>query len=90
MLHKRSMRLAGHRTSLALEDYFWAGLERLARKRNTTLPKLIEEIDKRRASTPASNGVSIDDSMSLASAVRVYLYEHEVKEREKLEDQVAM
>ncbi len=78
MLHKRSMRLAGHRTSLALEDFFWAGLERLARERNTTLPKLIEFIDNRRTSTKEKQGV-IDESMSLASAVRVFLYEHEVQ-----------
>lgn len=69
-LQKRSMRIAGHRTSLALEQEFWSALERIARSRTQTLPVLIASIDERRArSTPEA---------SLASAVRVFVLENRV------------
>ncbi len=69
-LQKRSMRIAGHRTSLALEQEFWSALERIARARSMTLPVLIASIDERRAkSTPDA---------SLASAVRVFVLENRV------------
>jgi predicted DNA-binding ribbon-helix-helix protein len=64
------MRIAGHRTSLALEQEFWAGLEKIARARGQSLPVLIAGIDERRAkATPDA---------SLASAVRVYVLENRV------------
>lgn len=69
-LQKRSMRIAGHRTSLALEQEFWAGLEKIARARSTSLPMLIASIDERRAKTAPD--------ASLASAVRVFVLEHRV------------
>lgn len=64
-LQKRSMRIAGHRTSLALEDDFWKALERIASASNVSLPVLIAAIDDKRAKdTPEA---------SLASAVRVFI-----------------
>ncbi len=69
-LQKRSMRIAGHRTSLALEAEFWAALERIARNRGVTLPVLIASIDEQRGKdTP---------NASLASAVRVFVLENRV------------
>jgi predicted DNA-binding ribbon-helix-helix protein len=69
-LRKRSMRIAGHRTSLALEPEFWAALERIARARAMTLPVLIASIDESRAKdTPEA---------SLASAVRVFVLENRI------------
>lgn len=56
---KRSLSLAGHRTSLALEPEFWAAAERLAGRRGLSLAALILDIDRTR-------GVR-----NLASAVRV-------------------
>jgi predicted DNA-binding ribbon-helix-helix protein len=62
------MRIAGHRTSLALEQEFWSGLEKIARSRGTSLPMLIASIDAQRAQrTPDA---------SLASAVRVFVLEN--------------
>lgn len=69
-LQKRSMRIAGHRTSLALEHEFWSGLEKIARARNQSLPVLIAGIDERR-------GKEAPDA-SLASAVRVYVLENRI------------
>jgi predicted DNA-binding ribbon-helix-helix protein len=69
-LQKRSMRIAGHRTSLALEPEFWAALERIARERSMTLPVLIATIDERRG--------RLTPEASLASAVRVFVLENRV------------
>jgi len=69
-LYKRSMRIAGHRTSLALEKEFWAALERAANTRETSVPKLIAYIDTER-------GKRAPDA-SLASAVRVWLLTNRV------------
>jgi len=44
-LKKRSVQLAGHATSLALEPEFWAVLEALAAARSLSLAALITELD---------------------------------------------
>lgn len=44
-LRKRSVLLAGHATSLALEPEFWAGLEELAQAERLSLAALIARID---------------------------------------------
>ena len=67
-LQKRSMRVAGHRTSLALELEFWAALVKIAERLGKTLPVLIAEIDEQRAKTRPE--------ASLASAVRVFVLEN--------------
>ncbi len=47
-LVKRSITLHGHRTSLALENEFWRGLEELAVFKKTSLAALIASIDDQR------------------------------------------
>jgi predicted DNA-binding ribbon-helix-helix protein len=69
-LQKRSMRIAGHRTSLALEPQFWAALERIARERSMSLPALVADIDNHRARQAPD--------ASLASAVRVFILENKL------------
>ena len=61
-LLKRSFRLAGHRTSVALEAEFWRALEDAAGRRERTLAALIEELDAARAET----------GRPLASTLRVF------------------
>lgn len=51
MLVKRSVSLAGHRTSIALEPEFWAEVERLAKDSGTSLAAFIRAIDASRAET---------------------------------------
>lgn len=48
MLKKRSLLLAGHATSLALEPEFWAVLEAMAAAESLSLPGLIARIDAER------------------------------------------
>ncbi len=69
-LQKRSMRIAGHRTSLALEAEFWARLENIAHARALSLPALIAAIDETRSKAAPD--------ASLASAVRVFVLENRV------------
>lgn len=60
---KRSLTIAGHRTSLALEAQFWAGLEAMAGARHVALAELIRDIDETR------------DNPNLSSAVRIAVLE---------------
>lgn len=69
-LQKRSMRIAGHRTSIALEAEFWAALEQIAPARGQSLPTLVASIDEKRAATAPD--------ASLASAVRVYVLQNKI------------
>lgn len=64
------MRIAGHRTSLALEQEFWEALERIARARSQSLPVLIASVDDSR-----SKG---EPDASLASAVRVFVLQNRI------------
>lgn len=59
VLIKRSLSIAGHRTSLALEPEFWLGLEAMAAAQNVPLTDLIRTIDETR------------DGPNLSSSVRV-------------------
>ena len=47
-LIKRSFSLVGHRTSVALEQEFWAALMHIATSRRQTLTALVAEADARR------------------------------------------
>ncbi len=58
-MRKRSLVLAGHATSLALEPEFWAALEAMARSRRVSLAALVASLDEGRG------------ERSLASACRV-------------------
>ena len=58
---KRSLSIAGHRTSLSLEPEFWEALQKAALKRRTTPAALVAEIDQTRG------------GRNLSSAVRVWL-----------------
>ena len=55
MLRKRSLNLAGHATSLALEPEFWAALEDLAAARSLSLAALIAQIDAARGPSPLAS-----------------------------------
>ena len=58
---KRSLTIAGHRTSLSLEPEFWEALQKAAVKRGLAVSGLVAEIDQARG------------ERNLSSAVRVWL-----------------
>jgi predicted DNA-binding ribbon-helix-helix protein len=45
---KRSVVVAGHKTSVSLEDAFWNALKEIARELHMTLSELVAEIDAQR------------------------------------------
>ena len=59
-LRKRSVVIAGHKTSVSLEEPFWDGLRNIAAERGVSLNRLVAEIDRGRAG-------------NLSSAIRVYV-----------------
>ena len=59
-LRKHSVMIAGHRTSISLEDAFWLALERAARRRGESVASLVTAIDANRAG-------------NLSSAIRLYV-----------------
>jgi len=58
-LRKRSLTIAGHRTSIALEPEFWDGLEALAARRGLRLTALVEEIDREREGPNLSSALRV-------------------------------
>jgi predicted DNA-binding ribbon-helix-helix protein len=61
---KRSIVIAGHKTSVSLEDAFWKGLKNIAFGRRTTLSDLVASIDSARR-----HG-------NLSSAIRLFVLDH--------------
>ena len=58
---KRSVMIAGHRTSVSLEDPFWDALRTIAAERGQSVPALIGAIDAGRG------------GQNLSSAIRVFV-----------------
>jgi predicted DNA-binding ribbon-helix-helix protein len=56
---KRSILLAGHKTSVSLEEAFWQGLKEIAGRRNMSVSALIGMIDGRRAEGNLSSGIRL-------------------------------
>jgi predicted DNA-binding ribbon-helix-helix protein len=56
---KRSIRLAGHRTSLSLEPQFWEALRGAAKARQVSVARLIASIDEGRKDSNLSSAVRI-------------------------------
>jgi predicted DNA-binding ribbon-helix-helix protein len=61
---KRSIVIAGHKTSVSLEDAFWRGLKEIASSRNMTLSDLVASIDDGRRQG------------NLSSAIRLFVLDH--------------
>jgi predicted DNA-binding ribbon-helix-helix protein len=56
---KRSIVIAGHRTSVSLEDAFWKGLKESAGVRRMTLSKLVASIDSERRHGNLSSAIRL-------------------------------
>lgn len=54
---KRSMTIAGHRTSISLEDDFWDALKDMSKTKGKSLPVLIAEIDAGRGPHGLSSAI---------------------------------
>jgi predicted DNA-binding ribbon-helix-helix protein len=60
-LRKRSLSIAGHRTSVSLEEPFWDALKEIADARGRSVQALVGEIDAAR------------EGRNLSSAIRVFV-----------------
>ena len=56
---KRSIVLAGHKTSVSLEDAFWQALKEIAAGRDMTLSELVSAIDAERRHGNLSSAVRL-------------------------------
>ena len=56
---KRSIVIAGHKTSVSLEDEFWKGLKEIARGRDRTLSEIVATIDSGRAQGNLSSALRL-------------------------------
>jgi predicted DNA-binding ribbon-helix-helix protein len=61
---KRSIVIAGHKTSVSLEEAFWKGLKEIAASRDMTLSDMVSQIDSERR-----HG-------NLSSAIRLFVLDH--------------
>ncbi len=61
---KRSIVIAGHKTSVSLEDAFWKGLKEIATRQRITLSDLVASIDTQRRQG------------NLSSAIRLFVLQH--------------
>ena len=64
---KHSIVIAGHRTSISLEDAFWQSLKRMAQARNTSLAQLVCEIDSARGDANLSSAIRVHVLRNLQS-----------------------
>lgn len=69
-VRKRSLSIAGHATSVSLEDPFWEALQDIAAERGCPLAALVTEVDAAR--TPADGRAGLN----LSSALRVFVLTH--------------
>ena len=66
---KRSIVLAGHKTSVSLEDAFWEGLKDIAKTKRKTLSDLV-------------SGIDLDcERGNLSSALRLFVLNHYEREQ---------
>ncbi|HET7715578.1 MAG TPA: ribbon-helix-helix domain-containing protein [Bauldia sp.] len=56
---KRSITIAGHRTSVSIEDPFWEALGEIAAARGISVTAVIAEIDERRGSANLSSAIRL-------------------------------
>ncbi len=59
LIAKRSIIIDGHKTSVSLEDAFWATLKEIANERGVTLSQLIATIDKERRQGNLSSAIRL-------------------------------
>ncbi|NQU60884.1 MAG: ribbon-helix-helix domain-containing protein [Rhodospirillales bacterium] len=66
-IRKRSVLIAGHATSVSLEEAFWRGLKKIAEARGKSVNGLITEIDS-------------ETQGNLSSAIRVFVLNNVVRD----------
>jgi predicted DNA-binding ribbon-helix-helix protein len=68
---KRSIVIAGHKTSVSLEDAFWSELKQIAEQKDQTLSTVVGDIDTRRHQGNLSSAIRLfvlDNARNRATA----------------------
>ena len=68
-MKKRSISIAGHRTSIAIEDEFWILVQKISVEMDLSIPKLLELIENQKKSN------------NLASSIRLYVLDYLTKNK---------
>lgn len=71
-MKKRSVTVAGHATSVSVEEPFWEELRAIAKRDGLSLAGLIERLDKERF---AKAGGELSEVANLSSAIRLFVLE---------------
>jgi predicted DNA-binding ribbon-helix-helix protein len=56
---KRSITIAGHRTSISLEPEFWSALQRLSRDTGQSVAATVTEVDRTRGKRNLSSALRV-------------------------------
>jgi predicted DNA-binding ribbon-helix-helix protein len=59
LISKRSIIIAGHKTSVSLEEPFWSSLKEIAAERDTTIQELVAAIDGNREHDNLSSAIRL-------------------------------
>jgi predicted DNA-binding ribbon-helix-helix protein len=59
VLKKRSFSLSGHRTSVALEEEFWAVIDTEAKAKGQSLAAFVQDMDAMRGSRPLASALRL-------------------------------
>ena len=70
-MKKHSVQLFSHPTSIFIEDEFWIELKKIADSKNSSVQKIIEEIDRNRRNN------------NLASAIRIFILSYHIQKDDK-------
>ena len=61
---KYSVTLAGHRTSVSMEEPFWDALKEISKSKGQSITAIVSHIDRNR------------EDLALSSAIRIYVLEY--------------
>ena len=79
-MEKHSVSIAGHKTSISLEQPFWDELVRISKAQNRSIAGLIGEIDVAR--------IKAVPQRNLSSALRIYILDHIKGENNSSADEI--
>ena len=68
---KRSITIAGHRTSISLESEFWDALQKLSLQRGRSITAIVAEVDRARG------------ERNLSSALRVWVLDQVARDQSR-------
>ncbi len=72
ILKKHSIVIAGHHTSITLENIFWDQLKKIAKTHGVSISTLVGKIDAQRIYTPGD--------INLSSTIRVFILRNHLRD----------